>query len=570
MILFPVPGANAEERQSVSCFAEMFGACGTVTDHHTQGPSVNFNQTAADRGVPDRWMRTYVSKSRSPAIQSTNKLQGDSTVETPIPVRKFPRPVGINAPPQTTLGARVTSHIQSSLSQKTSDSSELVTRREKDASTPSNSSDILSDPYTSTLSKVYGSVLQPKESLKTFSCIVCSASFPPDATIYPDPADPKTTSRFLCRPCFTNNGGSKGDCMACSRPVLILSSEGGFIENAGRIWHKSCFRCDGCYKDVSNTPMVDLLGRPSCEDCFESCLKRPARDSPKPKRCPSTPERTERRSNPGCMRGSSQGPSRETSPTIEELHQRLGIKSRESSPLIERTGPKSREGSPLATDFSKRLSLHRSPEKVPVTDSTSPRGRYEKFRASRMRSWREQGSPVRSDKSDNLGSSIHSLRRSPSSIGPLSPTTSASRDSFSVSSSTPDLTDFSDTNTTSSAPSTPPSMSPLQYHGDVSSQKTPTKVSSPRLQLDQTPTKLTPNSPSTPCAKCSKPLLHSRSGGRFVTVPEESSKGLPPKCYHVDCFRCVVCDDPFEETASGQAVFVRSLTGCCHVKVCKH
>lgn len=52
-----------------------------------------------------------------------------------------------------------------------------------------------------------------------------------------------------------------------------------------------------------------------------------------------------------------------------------------------------------------------------------------------------------------------------------------------------------------------------------------------------------------------------------MTVPEESAKHLPPKSFHVECFRCAVCDEPFEETKAGQAIFVRSSTGCCHVSV---
>jgi hypothetical protein len=89
----------------------------------------------------------------------------------------------------------------------------------------------------------------------------------------------------------------------------------------------------------------------------------------------------------------------------------------------------------------------------------------------------------------------------------------------------------------------------------------------PREQ--DSPTKVTLGSPSTPCAKCAKPLFRTRGGGKFVTVPEESSKRLSPKSFHVECFRCAVCDNPFEETKNGQAIFVRSSTGCCHVNVCK-
>ena len=152
------------------------------------------------------------------------------------------------------------------------------------------------------------------------------------------------------------------------------------------------------------------------------------------------------------------------------------------------------------------------------------------------------------------------------------PMSFVSQDSIAVGLSTPDLTDCSDTATSSSSPSTPSSNSPPYLRDGVLSEETPTKPErAPRHSQTgsrvQTPTTITPGSPSTPCAKCTKPLFRMRSGGKFVTVPEESSKCLPPKSYHVECFRCAICDEPFEETQSGQAIFVRSSSGCCHLGV---
>ena len=203
------------------------------------------------------------------------------------------------------------------------------------------------------LSKAFGSILQPKESLAPYACAICLAEFQPDATIYPDPSAPESFDRFMCRPCFIISGGSKGDCPACRRPVLILKSEGGFVETSGRVWHKKCFKCDGCQKNIGNTPMVDLLGQPSCADCFDTCLKRnstPRRSYPLPQadnRIPVTLSKELR--------------SREGSPAIDELEQRLGIM-------------KNREGSPVLEELTQRLNavLNRTPrDSFPSMPSSS-------------------------------------------------------------------------------------------------------------------------------------------------------------------------------------------------------
>ena len=381
------------------------------------------------------------------------------------------------------------------------------------------------------------------------------------------------------------NGGAKGNCEGCARPVLILTSEGGFIENAGRIWHKRCFRCDGCFKDVSNSPLVDLLGRPSCEDCFDTCLKRPRRESCSSRYAPCTPDK-DKRSNIGGMKGEN----REESPAIEELQERLGIKTRESTPLADRTNS-GQKSSPIVSDLNQRLSnlairasmspkyhpnLEESISSVsPKTTEASPRGRYERFRPSRSISPAKSPqilSPSPKAKNNPVEDIERRLLRrsfagSPS-VRSSSPSTGWSHDSVSNDPSTPSLTDSgSDSNTILSSPSTSTnSFSPPQR--DTFSDRTPSKLSSPKTsRADISPARATLSSPSTPCAKCSKPLFRTRSGGRFVTVPEESLKGLPPKSFHVECFRCVVCEEPFEETKNGQAIFVRSSAGCCHISV---
>ncbi len=199
-------------------------------------------------------------------------------------------------------------------------------------------------------------------------------------------------------------------------------------------------------------------------------------------------------------------------------------------------------------------------------------GRYERFRPSHIKNLRSHtASSFRDSDSDSTsGGDRRLLPKSPKNLRSVSPsTTTTSRDSFSYASSTPDLADFSDTNTVSSGPPTPPSSSPSEAQIDVFSHVTPTKLhqTPTKTPNESTPTQFTISSPSTPCAKCSKPLFRTHADGKFVTVPEDSAKCLPPKSYHVNCFRCAVCNESFEATKNGQAVFIRSSSGCCHVGV---
>lgn len=516
---------------------------------------------------------------------------------------------------------------------------------------------ILQAPNAPELSKAYGSVLQPKESLATYSCAICMTVFQPDATIFPDPSAPELSDRFLCRPCFATNGGSKGDCPVCHRPVLILKSEGGFVETSGRVWHKKCFRCEGCHKNIGDTPMVDLLGQPSCADCFDTCLKRnstPRNSYPLP-----SLEKADNRLPVTLFRDSK---SRESSPAIDELEQRLGImKSREGSPVLEELTQRlnavlnrtprdfspsmssspshlnkdDRENSPLShrtlgrrksatllasrhgidpvdilsdTDSlgetrtsAPRHAIHTdSPHQDHVPSSTRPSFDAIEEMKSRLLN-QVTSSPVSfTDPISSLGSLpnttiMNSPMSTPSRIPRMSRISGSPglRHAMSTSSlrssrtswtpSTPDLiSDISDTLTQSSGPSSPPGFSP-QVHprddfGSNFREHTPTKEVSlgrpasgmvtpkPRDSLSESSIPTATLSSGSLCAKCGGSLFATGGSGRFVTVPELSASG-PPKTYHTECFRCVMCDGPFRETANGQAVFVRGEGGACHIEV---
>jgi hypothetical protein len=73
---------------------------------------------------------------------------------------------------------------------------------------------------------------------------------------------------------------------------------------------------------------------------------------------------------------------------------------------------------------------------------------------------------------------------------------------------------------------------------------------------------------SSNCVKCSKPILNSREGGQFVTIPGLDENDVP-QVYHTDCFKCAICSKPFNETKKGpgQVSFVKCEAGPTHVQV---
>ncbi|KAI9508801.1 hypothetical protein F5148DRAFT_1192754 [Russula earlei] len=275
-------------------------------------PVIQWHRQSAQGANKDRWSQTYVANSSAPQPASQNRV---------VSKRSLPS-LSHGA---TALTSRVSEHIASATNPSPSPTIKHSSVNE-DAllSAP----DVISSPYSSELSKVYGSVLQPKETLESFHCHTCSSPFTPDATIYPDPAH-ASGERYMCRSCFSQNGGSRGNCVGCSRPVLILKSEGGFVENAGRFWHKKCFNCSGCGKSIGNNPVVDLLGHPSCAECFDTCLDR--RDTPRKSRTSASAESVDNLVGLKPVSATGPGKARKGSSTIEELEQVLGIPRRQSA-----------------------------------------------------------------------------------------------------------------------------------------------------------------------------------------------------------------------------------------------
>ena len=492
-------------------------------------------------------------------------------------------------------------------------------------------------PNEPELSKVYGSILQPKGTLATFSCAICNAHFQPDATIYPDPSSPESPDQFLCKPCFVVSGGSKGDCPACYRPVLILRSEGGFVEAAGEVWHKRCFCCSGCQKNIGDTPMVDVLGQPSCVDCFDSCLKR--NGTPKKSTQSSTFEQGGKKMFPDLQKDTK---SPRGSPGVDQLeHQLGGLKNREGSPVIEEFTQRlnavlnrtPRDSSPLFTPSPRTLPLDNY-DSSPLARRTLEKSRFSVISSpalcddddSKVKPAAESpirtipdrlGTPERShipvsgrpsldaieemkrrfmNPSDSTSVSVSpklvSPRSTPSKIPRISSIASGSptlRHVVSASSlrssrmswtpSTPDLVpDLYDTMTQSSGPSSPPASSPKIRSEDdfsVASKEGKAHVphghpSPPEKSKQESMRRLSipaaTLSPGSLCAKCGGSLFASGGTSQFVTVPELNTTG-PPKTYHTECFRCVICDGRFKESSDGKAVFVRNKGGACHLEV---
>lgn len=68
------------------------------------------------------------------------------------------------------------------------------------------------------------------------------------------------------------------------------------------------------------------------------------------------------------------------------------------------------------------------------------------------------------------------------------------------------------------------------------------------------------------CSKCSSPILNVREGGQYVTIPGVDENDVP-HIYHPECFKCAVCDKPFNDTKKGSTSFVRNDLGPCHIQV---
>lgn len=586
----------------------------------SQAPVIEWNKQSPQGANKDRWSQTYVAKASTPSAPPTRVVPQHSSP----PLRHR----GLQS--DHALASRVSEHITLATSSTSRPSSPLKpSSLSEDAilSAP----DVVLSPYSSDLSKVYGSVLQPKETLESFHCHICSEQFTPDATIYPHPKD-TTGERYLCRSCFSQNGGSRGNCVQCDRPVLLLKSEGGFVEKAGQVWHKKCFLCSGCGKNVGDNPTVDLLSRPSCAECFDTCLTR--RDSPGKLKTPTKGDV----GNLGQLKSTSISTppkARKGSSTIEELEQVLGIRRTQSSldTNHDRTVPPGVASTPLpgaptqsfssppvfgdslrhSTSTSEldtvspsRLNstpsrpASRIPTKVTpdaieavkrrfLKSTGSPSENNVQAQATPIRDGRLVGDTLQTPTKSSVRSSDLRLLRHKGSASSIR-TDSDSMLSLSSAVSMPSLTsDLSDTATVSSGPSSPPSLNGEQEDlasflssspilglsgGSTTSGSSSARDHDLRSEAFNICTKPTTSNsehgqpPSDArCAKCTLPLFDVAHGGRYVSVPEPSSTGSLPRKYHADCFRCRICNGLFEEKETGRAVFVRGVKGACHLDV---
>ena len=526
-------------------------------------PALPWKHADAQSRNLDKWTKTYVSSTKSnpdPIVKTLSRDPGPTTTSTTptATTRRFPRPNSFSSGSSSTLNNRVSGHITLATTQSSRPPSPL-----KFSTTISETeSDILPSflPHEPTLSKVYGSVLQPTETLTLHSCAVCSAVFPPDATIYPNPGDSDLNS-FLCRLCFTENGGSKGICPSCSKPVLTLKSEGGFIQSTDKYWHKQCFNCAGCFKNIGESPLVDLLGRPSCTDCFDNCLNR---DPTTPKKARSASNNNSPiPSNPGGLNVSFSRKSRENSPALEELEQRLGIvKSHEENPTVGDANPKSppfpKDGLADSPRIPTPSSLHNSPQPISpgpdlksgsfgeesplssstqVIDQTTP----DKRKGPRLSNIPRLVTPPRKSQSIDLKGSSHTRESlSKSFVG--------------------DKLAFQDKakgGETKASSNVRPLMGPPSSHLSKSI----------RTQGDSIPKRgSSSNSTSHSCARCKLPILNPREGGQFIGIPG-ADENATPQTYHPECFKCAICDKPLNEPKKSQITFVKCDAGPCHAQV---
>jgi LIM domain-containing protein len=581
----------------------------------SQAPVIQWNKQSTQGANKDKWSQTYVAKTSSPQSTPQKRI---------IVQRSSP---SLRPQDTTPLSSRVSEHIASA-----TNSLPLSSVKHSGVSGDAilSAPDVISSPYSSELSKVYGSVLQPKGTLESFHCHVCSALFPPDATIYPDPAD-ASGGRFMCRSCFSQGGGSRGICVECSRPVLILKSEGGFVENAGRVWHKKCFHCSGCGESIGDNPVVDLLGRPSCAECFDTCLNR--RHSPGKTRTSAPKECVG--SLGGCKPASAPSPGkpRKGSSTIEELEQVLGIRRPQSAPdpnpdqaasppevasmprpnvprsfspsslppLTNDNSTRPAQALPkdvLASSSSSQCSTPSRPISVVATGQT--KATPEAIDVAKKKSLKQTGSAT--DKSPKVtptrgghleDDTLETPTKSPMRYSDFrllrhqDSTSSIRTDrdsvlSLSSAASIPSLaSDHSDTATISSEPSSPPSLGGEQEDlvGLLSASPSgppirlvSSNTRSPDLSSETRPSSVYAHTPlpDAKCAKCTLPLFSMKYGRRYVSVPEPSSTGSSPRMYHADCFRCRICNGLFEEKEAGRAVFVRGVRGACHLSVGFH
>ncbi|KAG0218097.1 hypothetical protein BGX33_008631 [Mortierella sp. NVP41] len=102
---------------------------------------------------------------------------------------------------------------------------------------------------------------KPQPLVAQKHCYGCSKQIH-QAKVFIEPGRPTI---IYCEKCYFEKF-SKGNCPACYKPVLTKTDP--YITHNRRSWHTACFACFKCRLNLSTKPMVDLKGRPCCEDCL--------------------------------------------------------------------------------------------------------------------------------------------------------------------------------------------------------------------------------------------------------------------------------------------------------------
>lgn len=425
------------------------------------------------------------------------------------PARRFPRPHNSSA-----ITNRMSAHIAATTTERTPSPTKQLSNTAALADTLNSSpsgNPILDDGIT--LSKVYGSVLQNPESLKSYACANCNDVFTRDATLYPDPDEP---NRMLCRQCFLSTSGIKGECAGCHKPVVRLRQEGQFVENSGKVWHKNCFECNGCAKNIAGNPSVDLYGRPCCPNCFDTSLSRPVQSKP------NTPRVSDAKSS---NLGGLSASAKDGSPALEELSRRLGVKSREGTPS------KIPQPSPTTPQSRTPVATIRSPVEKEMSrrsvDDLSRRLRASTLDESALRRSSAIDSSSMMENSSDQAPYLQTespIRPSPRNLHPQA-----------LQLNTPDLA------------------------SDVSDDADSAWSSPPTPKADT----VSSEDPDIQCEKCNQPLFSIVGGGRVVTVPTETGHIAR---FHGSCFVCTFCQKPFAEK-NGTANYVIIDSAFSHLQV---
>ncbi|KAF9127147.1 hypothetical protein BGW39_006071 [Mortierella sp. 14UC] len=117
---------------------------------------------------------------------------------------------------------------------------------------------VLSSSSPSALSPV---VSKPQPLVVQKQCQGCSKQIH-QSKVFVEPGRP---SIIYCEKCYVEKF-TKGNCPTCYKPVLTKSDP--YVTHNRRSWHTTCFACFKCRVNLSTKPMVDLRGRPCCEDCL--------------------------------------------------------------------------------------------------------------------------------------------------------------------------------------------------------------------------------------------------------------------------------------------------------------